>query len=96
MKEMEIVFEKIDEPDTFVAPQYLPETHPVEDLYEIAANGMQQKAYYVRLPLYFFRNSKMHAENILSRSSKKMQKRALCATRNKRKKYDCRQYKSIL
>ena len=55
MKEMEIVFEKIDEPDTFVAPQYLPETHPVEDLYEIAANGLQQKAYYVRLPLYFFR-----------------------------------------
>lgn len=55
MKEMEIVFEKIDEPDTFVAPQYLPETHPVEDLYAIAANGMQQKAYYVRLPLYFFR-----------------------------------------
>ncbi len=55
MKEMEIVFEKIDEPDTFVAPQYLPETHPVEDLYAIAANGLQQKAYYVRLPLYFFR-----------------------------------------
>lgn len=55
MKEMEIVFEKVDEPDTFVAPQYLPETHPVEDLYAIAANGMQQKAYYVRLPLYFFR-----------------------------------------
>ncbi len=55
MKEMEIVFEKIDEPGTYVAPQYLPETHPVEDLYEIAANGLQQKAYYVRLPLYFFR-----------------------------------------
>ena len=55
MKEMEIVFEKIDEPDTFVAPQYLPETHPVEDLYAIAASGLQQKAYYVRLPLYFFR-----------------------------------------
>ncbi|MFK7771037.1 MAG: COR domain-containing protein [Saprospiraceae bacterium] len=55
MKEMEIVFEKMDEPDTYVAPQYLPETHPVEDLYAIAANGLQQKAYYVRLPLYFFR-----------------------------------------
>lgn len=55
MKEMEIVFEKTDQPDIFVAPQYLPETHPVEDLYAIAANGLQQKAYYVRLPLYFFR-----------------------------------------
>ena len=55
MMEMEIVFEKTDEPDTYVAPQYLPETHPVEDLYAIAAKGLQQKAYFVRLPLYFFR-----------------------------------------
>ncbi|HFB99816.1 MAG TPA: TIR domain-containing protein, partial [Phaeodactylibacter sp.] len=55
MQEMEIVFEKSDEPGTYVAPQYLPETHPVEDLYAIAAKGLRQKAYFVRLPLYFFR-----------------------------------------
>ncbi|MFT5165795.1 MAG: internalin A [Saprospiraceae bacterium] len=55
MREMEIIFEKTDQPDTYVAPQYLPDTHPVEDLYAIAAKGLQQKAYFVRLPLYFFR-----------------------------------------
>ncbi len=55
MEEMEIIFEKMDEPGTFVAPQYLPETHAVEDLYAIAAKGLQQKAFFIRLPLYFFR-----------------------------------------
>ncbi|MCP4268849.1 MAG: TIR domain-containing protein [Candidatus Brocadiaceae bacterium] len=59
MKQMEIIFEKMDETGnvsgTFVAPQYLPETHPVEDLYAIAAKGLQQKAFFIRLPLYFFR-----------------------------------------
>lgn len=55
MSEMEIIFEKTDKPGTFVAPQYLPETHAVEDLYAIAAKGLQQKAFFIRLPLYFFR-----------------------------------------
>jgi internalin A len=60
MKEMEIIFEQTEEKDgekilNYVAPQYLPETHPVEDLYAIAARGLQQKAFFVRLPLYYFR-----------------------------------------
>lgn len=57
MKEMEIVFEQVDHPDHYVAPQYLPEHHPVEDLYAIAAKGLQQTAYFIRLPLYFFRKT---------------------------------------
>jgi len=55
---MEIIFERKNESDeepTFVAPQYLPETHPVEDLYAIAERGLKQKAFFIRLPLYFFR-----------------------------------------
>ncbi len=60
MKEMEIIFEKEIEKEgkiikSYVAPQYLPETHPIEDLYDIAASGLQRKAYYIKLPLYFFR-----------------------------------------
>jgi Leucine-rich repeat (LRR) protein/GTPase SAR1 family protein len=60
MREMEIIFEQEEEKDgkiltQYVAPQYLPETHPVEDLYAIAAQGLQHDAFYVSLPLYFFR-----------------------------------------
>lgn len=55
MQEMEIIFERRDKPGTYVAPQYLPARHPVEDLFAIAAGGLQRTAFSVRLPLYFFR-----------------------------------------
>ncbi len=58
MAEMEIIFERKNDTDnvpTYVAPQYLPETHPVEDLFAIAEKGLKQKAFFIRLPLYFFR-----------------------------------------
>jgi Leucine-rich repeat (LRR) protein/GTPase SAR1 family protein len=55
MQEMEIIFERRDQPGTYVAPQYLPTRHPVEDLFAIAAGGLHRTAFNVRLPLYFFR-----------------------------------------
>lgn len=55
MKKMEIIYEKPNEPGKFIAPQCLPETHEVEDLYTFAAKGLQESSYYIKLPLFFFR-----------------------------------------
>ncbi len=55
MEEMEIIFERGDQPGSYVAPQYLPAHHPVEELFAIASSGLQHTALSVRLPLFFFR-----------------------------------------
>jgi hypothetical protein len=55
MEEMEIIFERRDYPGMYVAPQYLPENHPAEHLFAIAAGGLQRTGLSVRLPLFYFR-----------------------------------------
>jgi len=55
MEEMEIIFERHDISGTYVAPQYLPDHHPAEHLFAIAAGGLQRTGLSVRLPLFYFR-----------------------------------------
>lgn len=55
MKQMEIVFPHPIKANRFVAPQYLPAEHAVEDLFAIAELGLRQSSYRIRIPLFFYR-----------------------------------------
>lgn len=55
MIEMEIIFPHPIETDRFIAPQYLPEGHVIEDLYAIAELGLRQSSYRIQVPLFFYR-----------------------------------------
>lgn len=39
----------------YIAPQYLPESHAIEDLYKIASHGTWQSAYWVKVPLFYYK-----------------------------------------
>lgn len=41
----------------YLAPQYLPETHPIEDLFKIASHGAWQTALWVKLPLFYYKKA---------------------------------------
>jgi Leucine-rich repeat (LRR) protein/GTPase SAR1 family protein len=39
----------------FIAPQYLPDSHPIEDLFQIAAKDAWQSGLWVNVPLFYYR-----------------------------------------
>jgi Leucine-rich repeat (LRR) protein/GTPase SAR1 family protein len=39
----------------FLAPQYLPEAHPIEDLFKIASHGAWQSDLWVKVPLFYYK-----------------------------------------
>ncbi|MBC7848891.1 MAG: leucine-rich repeat domain-containing protein, partial [Chitinophagaceae bacterium] len=39
----------------YLAPQYLPDAHPIEDLFKIASNGAWQSDLWVKIPLFYYR-----------------------------------------
>lgn len=45
----------INKPKYFIAPQYLPSSHPIEDLFKIAAHGAWESAYWIRIPLFYYK-----------------------------------------
>jgi internalin A len=59
MLQMEIVFKvpniKNENEYEYIAPQYLPEKHALQDLYDIASEEIQSIAYSVKLPLFYYR-----------------------------------------
>ncbi len=55
MEEWEIVFPIDDSRSNWVAPQYLPDEHPVQNLFRIALTGLQEQFTVVRAPLFFYR-----------------------------------------
>ena len=51
MLQMEMIFSVPNAENQYIAPQYLPEKHALQDLYEIASEEIQQLSYSVKLPL---------------------------------------------
>lgn len=45
---------------TWIAPQYLPADHPLEDLFNIALSGLMQHFYAIRMPLFHFKTIMRH------------------------------------
>jgi len=39
----------------YIAPQYLPDQHPVDDLYKIASRGTWEPAFFIKIPLYYYK-----------------------------------------
>lgn len=39
----------------FIAPQYLPDSHPIEDLFRIASRDAWQNGLWVKVPLFYYR-----------------------------------------
>ncbi len=55
MLQMELIFSVPNAENQYIAPQYLPEKHALQDLYEIASEEIQQLSYSVKLPLFYYR-----------------------------------------
>lgn len=55
MREWEIIFPADDSGENWVAPQYLPEEHQMENLFRIALSGLQERYFMVKAPLFFYR-----------------------------------------
>ncbi len=55
MQEWEIIFPADPDKGAWVAPQYLPDEHPMENLFRIALTGLQEQFFMVRAPLFHYR-----------------------------------------
>ncbi len=55
MQEWEIIFPADVSRSSWVAPQYLPDEHPMENLFRIALTGLQEQFFMVRAPLFHYR-----------------------------------------
>lgn len=55
MQEWEIIFPGDATKSAWVAPQYLPDVHPMENLFRIALTGLQEQFFMVRAPLFHYR-----------------------------------------
>jgi internalin A len=60
MVQMDIIFQLKNEVDTFIAPQYLADKHPIEDLYKMVEKGLNEQAVWVQLPLFFYKKLMHH------------------------------------
>lgn len=52
---MGLVFPHPNKKNAYIAPQYLPAEHPIEDLYKIASHGAWDSAYWVKVPLFYYK-----------------------------------------
>jgi internalin A len=57
MLQMEIIFKvpNTENKNEYIAPQYLPESHALQDLYEIASEEINNSSFSVKLPLFYYR-----------------------------------------
>jgi internalin A len=60
MVQMDIIFQLKNEADTYIAPQYLADKHPIEDLYKMVEKGLNEQAVWVQLPLFFYKKLMHH------------------------------------
>lgn len=54
-KSLQLVYEHPNKEGVYLAPQYFPESHPIEDLFDLATNGAWQSAFWVRVPLFYYK-----------------------------------------
>lgn len=55
--DLDLIFlhpQKLDE-DVYLAPQYLPDKHPVEDLFKIASEKAWQSSLWLKVPMFFYK-----------------------------------------
>jgi Leucine-rich repeat (LRR) protein/GTPase SAR1 family protein len=52
---LDLIFTHPQREGYFIAPQYLPATHPIEDLFKIAAHNAFQSAFWLRVPLFYYK-----------------------------------------
>lgn len=55
MEAWEIIFPENQARQTWIAPQYLPDEHPMENLFTIALSGLQENFFMFRAPLFHIR-----------------------------------------
>ncbi len=56
MKNLELIYDHPLKPAThYLVPQYLPEEHPIEDLFKIASSNAWQDSYWIRVPIFFYK-----------------------------------------
>ncbi len=60
MEEWEIIFRERSDEQVWIAPQYLPDEHPMENLFTIALAGLQENFYLFRAPLFYIRRILRH------------------------------------
>ena len=60
MEAWDIIFADNTEKQTWIAPQYLPDEHPMENLFTIALTGLQENYYLFRAPLFHIRRILRH------------------------------------
>lgn len=56
-KQLDLVFPHPvkTEGENYLAPQYLPDKHPIEDLFEIASQGAWQSQIWIKIPLFYYK-----------------------------------------
>lgn len=60
MQEWRIIFQESNNVQDWIAPQYLPDEHPMENLFTIALAGLQENFYMFRAPLFHIRRMLRH------------------------------------
>lgn len=60
MEAWDIIFADNTEQQSWIAPQYLPDEHPMENLFTIALTGLQENYYLFRAPLFHIRRILRH------------------------------------
>jgi len=56
-KQLDLVFPHPDKSKSgfYLAPQYLPDNHPIEDLFKIASQGAWQSQIWIKIPLFYYK-----------------------------------------
>lgn len=56
MKSLGLLYPHPTKPTThYIAPQYLPEDHPIEDLFKIASVNAWKDSFWIKVPLFFYK-----------------------------------------
>jgi internalin A len=56
MKNLELIYPHPLKSEThYLVPQYLPEEHPIEDLFKIASSNAWQDSFWIRVPMFFYK-----------------------------------------
>jgi internalin A len=55
MLQMELIFKNKLKLDEYIAPQYLADKHPIEDLYKMVEKGLKENGAWIQLPLFFYK-----------------------------------------
>ncbi|MEO5998949.1 MAG: leucine-rich repeat domain-containing protein [Chitinophagaceae bacterium] len=74
-KQLGIIFQHpVKDKDHFIAFQYLPETHIVEDLFRIAEKGISKSSFKIKVPLFYYKRV-LHAVLLHFASDKSIERR---------------------